>query len=263
MKLLTLNCHSWQEDHQLDKINYLAQAIKENDYDVIALQEVSQHMLGKQFKGQLKTDNYVVVLQEALHRLGVDCYEVVWDFSHIGFQVYEEGLCLLSKHPIIEKESFFVSQTEDTLNWKARRIVRATISYKGDYIDFYSCHLGWWEDEEEPAKLQINKLNVKLNPHRRAFLLGDFNNNANVRNKGYDYMLGLGWKDTYALAKDKDYGTTVQGKIHGWETNDEGIRVDYIFTNTKVQVDCCKVIFNGENKEVISDHHGVHVEVEL
>ena len=65
MKLLTLNCHSWQEDHQLDKINYLAKTIKENDYDVIALQEVSQHMLGKQFKGQLKTDNYVVILQEA------------------------------------------------------------------------------------------------------------------------------------------------------------------------------------------------------
>ena len=59
MKLLTLNCHSWQEDNQLDKINYLAQTIKENDYDVIALQEVSQHILGKQFKGKIKKDNYL------------------------------------------------------------------------------------------------------------------------------------------------------------------------------------------------------------
>ncbi|WP_410495190.1 endonuclease/exonuclease/phosphatase family protein [Cellulosilyticum sp. ST5] len=263
MKLLTLNCHSWQEDHQLDKINYLAKTIKENDYDVIALQEVSQHMLGKQFKGQLKTDNYVVILQEALQKLGVNHYEVVWDFAHIGFQVYEEGLCLLSKHPIIEEESFFVSQTKDTLNWKSRRIVKATINYKGEEIDCYSCHLGWWEDEEEPAKLQLNKLNAKLHPKRRAFLLGDFNNNANVRDKGYDYMLGLGWKDTYMLAKDKDNGVTVQGKIHGWEENAGGLRLDYIFTNQKVEVRSSKVIFNGSNKAVISDHHGVQVEIEL
>ena len=28
MKLLTLNCHSWQEDNQLEKIKYLAKVIK-------------------------------------------------------------------------------------------------------------------------------------------------------------------------------------------------------------------------------------------
>ena len=263
MKLLTLNCHSWQEEHQLDKINYLAKTIKENDYDVIALQEVSQHMLGKQFKGQLKTDNYVVVLQEALQKLGVNDYEIVWNFAHIGFQVYEEGLCLLSKHPIIEKESFFITQTEDTLNWKARRIVRATINYEGECVDLYSCHLGWWEDEEEPAKLQIEELNKRLNTQRRAFLMGDFNNNANLRDKGYDYMLRLGWIDTYQLAQEKDRGITVKGKIDGWEENEVGLRLDYVFTNRETNVKRSKVIFNGENKAVVSDHYGVEVEIEL
>ena len=43
MKLLTLNCHSWQEENQIEKIKYLAKIIKEKQYDVIALQEVSQH----------------------------------------------------------------------------------------------------------------------------------------------------------------------------------------------------------------------------
>ena len=258
-----MGCHSWQEEHQLDKINYLAKTIKENDYDVIALQEVSQHMLGKQFKGQLKTDNYVVVLQEALQKLGVNDYEIVWDFAHIGFQVYEEGLCLLSKHPIMEKESFFITQTEDTLNWKARRIVRATINYEGECVDLYSCHLGWWEDEEEPAKLQIEELNKRLNTQRRAFLMGDFNNNANLRDKGYDYMLRLGWIDTYQLAQEKDRGITVKGKIDGWEENEVGLRLDYVFTNRETNVKRSKVIFNGENKAVVSDHYGVEVEIEL
>nr|WP_302597916.1 endonuclease/exonuclease/phosphatase family protein [uncultured Cellulosilyticum sp.] len=263
MKILTLNCHSWQEDHQLDKINYLAQVIKAEDFDVIALQEVSQHMLGKQFKDNLKSDNYMVILQEALQKLNGPKYEVVWDFSHIGFQVYEEGLCLLSKHPIVRKESFFVSQIEDTLNWKARKIVRATIRYQGEEIDLYSCHLGWWDDEEEPVKNQIDCLNKKLNKSRRSFLMGDFNSNANVKGKGYEYMQNLGWLDTYHLAATKDSGITVQGKIHGWEENNVGLRLDCIFTNRPVQVIKSEVIFNGINRAVVSDHYGVAIEVKL
>lgn len=42
MKLLTLNCHAWQEENQIEKIQHLAQVIKEKQYDVIALQEVMQ-----------------------------------------------------------------------------------------------------------------------------------------------------------------------------------------------------------------------------
>ena len=42
MKLLTLNCHSWQEENQIEKIKYLAKTINEKDYDVIALQEIRQ-----------------------------------------------------------------------------------------------------------------------------------------------------------------------------------------------------------------------------
>ena len=42
MKVLTLNCHAWQEENQMEKIKHLAQVIKEKQYDVIALQEVMQ-----------------------------------------------------------------------------------------------------------------------------------------------------------------------------------------------------------------------------
>lgn len=263
MKLLTLNCHSWQEENQLDKINYLAQIIKAEDFDVIALQEVSQHMLGKQFKDNLKSDNYAVVLNEALQKIGGPNYEMVWDFAHIGFQVYEEGLCILSKHPIVNKESFFVSASEDTLNWKSRKIVNVTVRYKGEEIDIYSCHLGWWDDEEEPFKGQVERLNKRLSGSRRSFLMGDFNNNANVRGKGYDYIQDLGWLDTYQLAEEKDNGITVQGKIDGWEKNSIGLRLDCIFTNKPVKVKSSKVIFNGENRAVVSDHYGVTAILEL
>lgn len=263
MKLLTLNCHSWQEAHQLEKIKYLAETIKENDYDVIALQEVSQHMLGKQFKGDLKADNYVVVLQEVLKSIGVSDYEVVWDFAHIGFQVYEEGLCILTKHPIIESESFFVSKVQDTLDWQARKIVKVTIDYKGKEMDFYSCHLGWWNDSYEPAKSQFDQLNQKLIDTRCSFLMGDFNNHAGIKGQGYDYTKTLGWFDTYELAEQKDLGNTVKGKIDGWNQNSEDLRLDYIFTTQPLKVKSSQVIFNDKNKQVVSDHYGVEVEIEL
>ncbi|MCG3056058.1 hypothetical protein KZ287_28215, partial [Escherichia coli] len=79
MKLLTLNCHSWQEENQLDKISCLASVIKEKDYDVIALQEVSQHMEAPYVNKHIKSDNYGYVLLQELKKLGVHDYELVWD----------------------------------------------------------------------------------------------------------------------------------------------------------------------------------------
>lgn len=59
MKLLTLNCHSWIEENQLEKMKYLAQVIKEKQYDVIALQEVSQSIEKSIVSGDIKEDNFV------------------------------------------------------------------------------------------------------------------------------------------------------------------------------------------------------------
>ena len=62
MKLLTLNCHSWQEENQVEKIKYLASVIKEKQYDVIALQEVSQRIDAKSVDSRIKEDNFAKLL---------------------------------------------------------------------------------------------------------------------------------------------------------------------------------------------------------
>ena len=103
MKLLTLNCHSWQEKEQLRKINYIAETIKENKYDVIAFQEVSQLIENEILYDNIKKDNFVYLLNENLKKLGCNDYEFFWDISHIGYDIYEEGLCILTRLPIVEK----------------------------------------------------------------------------------------------------------------------------------------------------------------
>lgn len=262
MKLLTLNCHSWQEDKQLEKIKYIAKTINENDYDVIALQEVSQEISSRVVYENIKEDNLALILQKELEKLENFNYSFFWDMCHIGYDIYEEGLCLMTKLPIHKKESFFITNSNDYEFWKTRKIVKLKVDYKGKEISFYSCHLGWWHDNEEPFINQADKLFENIKEEKITFIMGDFNNNANIKNEGYDYLC-KSLIDTYSLSIEKDDGVTVEGNIAGWDDNKEKLRLDLILSNKKIEVVSSNVIFNNINKDIVSDHYGVEVEVKI
>lgn len=261
MKLLTLNCHSWQEDNQHEKIKTIAETIASNDYDVIALQEVSQHIESPIVHGANREDNFALLLVEELRKLGAADYTFTWDFSHIGYDVYEEGLAILTKHKIEEEYSFFITRNQDQSYWKSRKIVGAKINVNEQPVSFYSCHLGWWHDEEEPFIEQADSLLDQVKKDVPFFLMGDFNNAAAVPGEGYEYLLKKGLFDTYDLAADKDAGVTIAGEIAGWENNKQDLRIDLILAGQLVDTKYSRVIFNRENKPVVSDHYGVEVEI--
>lgn len=262
MKLLTLNCHSWQEENQLDKIKYLAKIIKEKQYDVIALQEISQHKDSNIKYNNIREDNYVEVLITELNKLNEPNYKFVWDFSHMGYDVYEEGLAILTKHPIIEFSSFYVSKDKTITNYKSRKIVKATIQINDESVEFYSCHLGWWHDKTEPFKDQADELLKHIDNDKLNFIMGDFNNNAFIKDEGYDYLLKNNLIDTYMISDIKDSGVTAIGKIDGWKSNSEDKRLDLILTNKNISVRESKVVFNTENT-IVSDHFGVEINLEF
>ena len=245
MKLLTLNCHAWQEENQIEKIQHLAQVIKEKQYDVIALQEVMQ-LIDTTTSEKVKQDNYAVVLLSELMKLGVNDYKFVWDLAHIGFDIYEEGLAILTRCEINNAKSFLVTKSDDIKNFRTRRVIGLEIMH-----------------EEEPFQGQVNELVAQLNPNHLNIVMGDFNNDANIRDEGYDYLLSKGLIDTYKVANINDEGMTVEGKIDGWSDNKKDLRIDLVLTNQPVRVKSSHVIFNGKNKEVVSDHFGVEVELEL
>lgn len=260
MKLLTLNCHSWHEENQLAKIEWLARAIVQNDYDIIALQEVSQKVGGTPIHLQVKEDNYAYVLWQKIKELGGPSYHLHWDLSHLAYEnQYEEGLAILSKVPFEETSSFYISQSDNIEQWKSRKIVKATVKVNGENVSFYSCHCGWWHDEEEPFKNQVDQLMNYIPNDEWVFLMGDFNNSAHIRGEGYDYLLKQGFYDTYDLAEEKDEGITVKGKIAGWDQNKQDLRIDLILTNRNIPVQSSAVIFNGLNHQIVSDHYGVEV----
>ncbi|WP_163538022.1 endonuclease/exonuclease/phosphatase family protein [Gracilibacillus sp. YIM 98692] len=259
MKLLTINCHSWQEDNQMEKIQTLANTIHENQYDVIALQEVSQKEDAPIMHKPIKEGNYAAVVVEKLHELGSKQYQFFWDCAHMAFDVYEEGIAIITKHPIEQIKTHVLTKSNDVRFWKTRIGLQADILIQDKFYSFFSCHLGWWHDEEEPAKYQMDQLMHAVNKDHHVFLMGDFNNEAQKRAEGYDYLTSNGWHDTYTLAEEKDEGTTVSGNIAGWETNKSDKRIDFIFTNCENGVRLSNVIFNGRNKAIISDHYGVEV----
>lgn len=262
MKLLTLNCHAWQEENQIEKIQHLAAVIKEKQYDVIALQEVMQ-LIDEENSEKVKSDNYAVVLLNELLKLGVSDYRFVWDIAHIGFDVYEEGLAILTKCEINHAKSFVVTQSQEVESFRTRRIVGLDIMYNQQPVSVYTCHLGWFHDQLEPFTRQVDELVKQLNTDHLNIVMGDFNNDANTRGEGYDYLISKGLIDTYDLAEVKDEGMTVAGKIDGWEKNQADLRIDLILTTKPVQVTSSHVIFNGQNKDIVSDHYGVEVEIIL
>jgi maltose 6'-phosphate phosphatase len=256
MKLLTLNCHSWREENQIEKIKYLAKTIAEEKYDVITLQEVSQRI---DEKGQIAKDNYVCILMEELLILGVSEYKFIWDMSHIGYDIYQEGVALITKHDIRDYRSFYVSKSRNIRDYKSRKIIKAKINIDNIDLEFLSCHLGWWQDKDESFKEQVENLLKNINKESKTFIMGDFNNDAFIKGEGYNYLLSKGLYDTYNLTNEKDNGVTVKGEIDGWAEQFKEKRLDLILTNKEVNIKSSKVIFNGKNKDIISDHYGVQV----
>ncbi|WP_046216214.1 endonuclease/exonuclease/phosphatase family protein [Paenibacillus wulumuqiensis] len=275
MKLLTLNTHAWHEENQLEKIGQLAAFINEQQFDIIAMQEVNQlaaeevvaeHDLGRYYTADPETiirrDNYAYVL---LQQLDVDYYWT-WIPVHSASQrKLDEGLAILSRTPLTDHMYGHVSQLQDYNNSKTRKILAVQTEQSGQPVWLVNGHFGWWNDEIEPFRQQWDEAEKLLEPYQDQllFFLGDFNNVAEIRGEGYDYMMKQIWHDTYTAASVKDDGHTVVKSIAGWEGNARNLRIDYIYANRPVQVQSSHVALNGVNGAVVSDHFGVMAVVDI
>ena len=263
MKLLTINTHSLVEKDYDKKCEYFVDAISRIKPDIIAMQEVNQSKWAKtvdsnDFCGKflLKSDNHAIKISKMLEKCGLKYY-YNWLGIKYGYKLFEEGLAVFSLSPIEKTDSILLTDHDEINSWKTRKA--QIIKTK----DFTVCnvHMGWWDDAAEPFCKQFDCLSERLSSvNDLIFLMGDFNSPANEKNKGYEKVLTDGWFDTYSLASEKDDGFTVTSKIDGWNNNKEK-RIDYIFTNRKISVKSSSVIFNEKNEKIISDHHGVIIEI--
>ena len=189
------------------------------------------------------------------------------DWSHYGFDVWLEGSAILSKHPVIDTGSRFISNPDNGRHefWKSRNVPMARIDVPGFGIaNVFSVHTGWWDDEEEPFQDQYRNLlawaTAIVSPREITIFCGDFNVPANSKMQKF-MTIGTGYSDQYALANpDGAHDATISGGIDGWESSDSGQRVDYILMNddSPLEVKEAGITFTEEVYGIASDHAGIY-----
>ena len=284
MKLLTLNTHSLEEPGYVEKTEKFIEMLAEEQPDIVALQEVNQsqnasvipdvmlpgYVRCSGFDRQIRSDNHALILAEILR--GMDCYYYwTWISAKTGYGKYDEGMALLTRKPIVRVRQHLISRTDDYENWKTRKMLGVQVDGCEDW--FFTVHMGWWNDEEEPFKGQWDCMEMLFRDYRKEdsaiWLMGDFNSPDNVRDQGYDLVTGSGWKDSWKAAAEKDEGFTVEKEIDGWRDSDTGkaeqktdkMRLDYIFSSEKREILTSEVICNGKKYPIVSDHCGVMITV--
>ena len=77
---------------------------------------------------------------------------------------------------IVHAESFPISKSEDYQNWRTRAVLGVQVEGISDW--FYSVHMGWWDDAEEPFLNQWKPLETHISEKSKqgtVWLMGDFN----------------------------------------------------------------------------------------
>jgi maltose 6'-phosphate phosphatase len=276
MRVLTVNVHGWIEENTPEKIKRLAKTIAEKDYEVIAMQEVNQPLDEKEIEHPtylpplieehpipLKEKNYAKVLLDELAVYGKKYYWS-WSANHIGYDKYDEGLAILTKNPQ-QSEAITVSETFDYTSISTRNVLKTIVTIADEEWTIFNGHFSWWRDMNDQLVFKNEWDNVKQHftdiDKKRVLFMGDFNNESNLKGKGYDYLLETApfLKDGYVHA-EKTYGeATVPAGIDGWKQVTSGKRIDYIFLSQELLVKECNVIFDGQNEPIISDHYGVEI----
>ncbi|MGY3704129.1 hypothetical protein BW731_08060 [Vagococcus martis] len=274
MKWLTLNVHSWMEEDTEEKMDILAHYIISSGLDGVSLQEVNQRIDALPEENPLhfvpsinektiiKQDNYALCLVKRLAELGEE-YHWSWTYSHIGYDIYEEGVAILSKVPI-KPYAVLVSNVDDKKSVQRRMMLCAELIVSSKPILVTSNHYSWWDANSQKgfqiewklSKQYLDKFSgVKL-------LFGDFNGPDTIKNETYD-LVNETFIDTYKLA-DKVIGHyTIPEEIDGWEGTKEQLRIDYAFISEKHRVRLHQVVFDGDIYPCVSDHYGIMVLIDL
>lgn len=255
LKVLILNLHCYQEENQDEKFTLIADVINELDIDIICFQEVAEYW--RDGEGDWESNSAKLINDRLKKRFNLHT-----DWSHLGFDKYKEGVAILSKYPLSNHQSMYVSDSHDIYSIHSRKVVMAKVHvpFLGA-VNVFSAHLSWLEDGFEQ---QFNRLNewaeANLIDNVKASLLcGDFNITAG--SSGYELVVDSNKYDDQFLAANK---RGIFDKIfrvndaHWQDLLADDYRIDYIFMSkaSELEVTSAEVIFTDQDYGRVSDHCG-------
>lgn len=280
MNSLTLNTHAWMEEDPMGKLSDIASVIAQGNFEVIALQEVNQSMNAEEVEDAtfiaasgeatpvpIKKDNFAWLLVKLLREKGV-FYYWSWTATHIGYDQYDEGVAILMKQPFTS-ESILVSKSTDYSCHYTRRMLKADATFANRDWTVFSAHYSWWEDEEgeELFSFEWDKTlpHISNSKDKAILFMGDLNNEASVEGEGYELIQKTApyLMDTFKSADHTVGSSTVLSAIDGWENQGGEKRIDYIWSTFDEEVIEYRVMFDGKNGPIVSDHFGIAVKLKL
>jgi len=230
----------------------IVREIIRRDADVVFLQEVAQYADRPIINEDIKESNYGYELQQLLEEKGCN-YFYTYHPIKFSFNKYDEGLGILSKYPLKDIESNYISRTQNYSNWKSRKYLKATIKPFDKDIDLLTVHLGW-DSREESYLAQCEKL-VKAITNDSTIIGGDFN--VSCGTEYYQKTVDFGLIDLYGLDSIKKYDCTFENVL---DVHIESARIDYIFATQKYKVIEQEIIFKNPK---VSDHFGIFMKIEV
>ena len=271
--ILTVNLHTYQETQQDEKLNLIADLIAKMDVDFIAFQECAQNKSSVLKEGIIKEDNMALLISEKIKERHGLAYNYSWGWAHYGWDVWEEGVAVLSKHPLVESEDRYISFYTGTSNLNSRKAIYASYQTPLGNVNFFSAHTHWRTSAtDEQHNNQVNNIKSMatekeaLTSGAVTFVCGDFNVNPTSDypwSEGYNTMVKNGdYSDTflevYPTANNKPAQSsynTISGDFPG--------RIDYIFMkkNSKYKVQDSQIVFTSSVVGKVSDHYGVLTKV--
>lgn len=256
LAVMILNLHCYQEDNQDFKLSQIAKAINEREADIVCLQEVAEHWNGG--AGDWES-NSAKIINDRLRKP----YHIYTDWSHLGFDKYREGVAILSRFPLADQESRYVSDSHDAYSIHSRKVVMAQIQlpYLG-LINLFSVHLSWIEDG---FKKQFNRLSDWAESRRSdevkaTLLCGDFNIAAG--SEGYSFVVvdAHQYDDQFLAANSPGVFDRIfkVNDPHWQDYLADDYRIDFIFMHkaSELVVKSANVLFTDEDYGRVSDHCG-------
>lgn len=253
MKIITLNLHLWQEKNQLEKLKRVADYINENDIDICFFQEVAQKFDAPLLFDNIREDNNAYLVFKDLKAK----YNISYEFKKRGWGIFEEGLAIVSKYPIISKEWFFISKTQKLMDWKTRVILKVTYEVEGKPVHCFAVHMGWsdgnevYEEQATNLMKEVNKCGNDL-----VILAGDYNCPRDVRE--YNCWDSLYSSVDLAGIDTANVPTFAFNLDSHMDTKNK--HIDYIFFNKKLGIKEYRVDFK-ESDGLVSDHYLVYTEI--
>jgi endonuclease/exonuclease/phosphatase family metal-dependent hydrolase len=272
MRVKVLHLNIWNGTFLPTLIDF----IKQNDFDIVHLQEVSGGSFSRggvyDPQGQESTSpiNHTVI--------GVDCFEMLQDAlpGLIGEQAvamrlstdkysYEGNATFVRKgFPILHKEIIWLKKYVEYQDMEIRRpellprnALALKIAIQGKEFAIINAHLAWGPtptDEDyklEQAKTLYNYIKNLAIPF---ILTGDFNVTADTEIVSMFSTLGRN------VTREKGVTNTLNPRVHkAAQLFPPGLAVDYIITHPSIQVIEFKVVEDID----LSDHLALTATVEL